>query len=207
MKIFDQTLALSGVYLAASLVERMAHKGEVDKDELTLAINSVLNTHPNSVRDLYQPDHIMRASLDGLTHMFDKGSQVKASQDRLRYVMSLLHLSSQFYKRQDVQSQLGDKLEQTKKQRDYFDDSTHRAVIGSLSQAYQETLSTFKFRIQVTGKPDILRQEVNADTVRAVLLFGIRSAHLWRQMGGHRWHLLLQRKKYLDAARTLINRL
>ncbi|HCA65979.1 MAG TPA: lysogenization regulator HflD, partial [Pseudomonas sp.] len=28
---------------------------------------------------------------------------------------------------------------------------------------------------------------------------GIRSARLWRQLGGHRWQLIFSRRKLLDA--------
>ncbi len=42
-----------------------------------------------------------------------------------------------------------------------------------------------------------------ADIIRALLLAGIRAAFLWRQLGGRRWRLLLQRKKLLQASQNL----
>ncbi|MDX1397057.1 MAG: DUF489 family protein [Oceanospirillum sp.] len=44
-----------------------------------------------------------------------------------------------------------------------------------------------------------MRQNSNAEKVRALLFAGIRSAILWHQLGGRRWKLLLGRKKILRA--------
>ena len=41
------------------------------------------------------------------------------------------------------------------------------------------------------------------DKIRACLLAGIRSAVLWRQVGGSKWQLLFHRKKLVQAARQL----
>ncbi len=42
-----------------------------------------------------------------------------------------------------------------------------------------------------------LQQTDNAAKIRALLLAGIRSARLWRQLGGHRWQLIFSRRKLL----------
>ena len=44
------------------------------------------------------------------------------------------------------------------------------------------------------------RARINGD---ALLLAGIRSAYLWRQLGGRRWKLVLQRKPMLEASQNL----
>ena len=44
-----------------------------------------------------------------------------------------------------------------------------------------------------------LQQTDTAAKIRALLLAGIRSARLWRQLGGHRWQLIFSRRKLLDA--------
>ena len=49
-----------------------------------------------------------------------------------------------------------------------------------------------------------MQQPEVANRVRTLLLAGIRSATLWRQVGGHRWQLLFQRKKLLDATRAVL---
>lgn len=44
------------------------------------------------------------------------------------------------------------------------------------------------------GDYNYLQQARIANQIRALLLAAIRSATLWRQVGGSRWQLLLQRK-------------
>jgi high frequency lysogenization protein len=73
----------------------------------------------------------------------------------------------------------------------------------SISGIYQDTLSTLRYRIKVAGSAQHLQDKQNADIIRALLLAGIRSAFLWRQLGGRRWKLLLQRKQLLGAAQNL----
>jgi high frequency lysogenization protein len=49
-----------------------------------------------------------------------------------------------------------------------------------------------------------LQQSDNAAKIRALLLAGIRSARLWRQLGGHRWQMIFSRRKMLDALYPLL---
>ena len=73
----------------------------------------------------------------------------------------------------------------------------HENVISSCGALYQDTISTFKQRIQVQGDSRFLQQPANASKIRGLLLAGIRSARLWRQLGGHRWQLVFSRRKLL----------
>ena len=73
----------------------------------------------------------------------------------------------------------------------------------SISAIYQDTLSTLRFRIKVNGSEAQLTNSNNADLIRTLLLAGIRSAYLWRQLGGRRWKLLLQRKQLLEVSQNL----
>ena len=42
------------------------------------------------------------------------------------------------------------------------------------------------------------------EQIRALLLAGIRSARLWRQLGGHRWQLVISRRKLLKELYPLM---
>jgi high frequency lysogenization protein len=68
---------------------------------------------------------------------------------------------------------------------------------------YQDTLSTLSFRVQVTGNVQHLKTPANADKIRALLLAGVRSAMLWKQLGGKRWQLILQRRQIVNSCRQL----
>ncbi len=60
-----------------------------------------------------------------------------------------------------------------------------------------------RFRVKVTGSEAHLGNPRNADIIRALLLAGMRSAFLWRQLGGRRWKLLWQRKQLLEISQKL----
>ena len=55
----------------------------------------------------------------------------------------------------------------------------------------------------VSGEPHILTNNHHANKIRALLLALMRSTVLWLQMGGSRWHLILQRNKIIQTARAL----
>ena len=69
---------------------------------------------------------------------------------------------------------------------------------------YQDTLSTLRQRIQVHGDMRNVQQPNNASKIRALLLAGIRSARLWRQLGGHRWQLVFSRRKLLNELQSML---
>lgn len=75
-------------------------------------------------------------------------------------------------------------------------------IAASFAGLYQDTISTFKQRIQVHGDMRFLQQDITAAKVRALLFAGIRSARLWRQLGGRRWHLLTKRGAMLHELKS-----
>lgn len=70
---------------------------------------------------------------------------------------------------------------------------------NALARLYQDTISKLSFRIHVAGNPEYLRDHAVADQIRALLLAGIRSAVLWHQLGGRRWHLFFYKKRYRET--------
>ena len=80
-------------------------------------------------------------------------------------------------------------------------------MISNLASVYLDVISPIGPRIQVTGTPSVLQQTGNQHKVRALLLSGIRSAVLWRQVGGKRRHLIFGRKKMVEQAQILLARM
>lgn len=167
-----------------------------------------------------------------LADLIDKKEQEK---DVTRYALSLLHIEGKLRKHPNMLSQIAGGLDRIKSKAVYFEDSQragidsegaaeetiqaatddrftpgdsrycHTNIIAALAELYQETVSTFSFRIQVTGEPRYLQNQDNANKIRSLLLAGVRSAILWEQVGGKRWHLLLFRKQISKAAKNLLN--
>ncbi len=79
----------------------------------------------------------------------------------------------------------------------------HDNVMANLASTYIDTLSTFTFRIQVTGSQCYLANPNIANKTRALLLAGIRSAVLWKQLGGSRLQLFFKKNTFLHCAEYL----
>ena len=83
-------------------------------------------------------------------------------------------------------------------------DGVHPLLVEKLAELYSRTISTLTPRIMVSGEHGHLANPAIAARVRAALLAGIRSAVLWRQLGGRRWQLLLRRGRIARAAADLL---
>ncbi|KPU83108.1 lysogenization regulator, partial [Psychromonas sp. PRT-SC03] len=70
-------------------------------------------------------------------------------------------------------------------------------ILSSLNLIYKDLISDLGPKIQVNGSPSCLQQERTQHKIRALLLAGVRSAVLWRQIGGKRRQLLSSRKAML----------
>lgn len=194
----DQALALAGCMQAAMLVDQIATGKTIDPSSLRLAVESILNTEPKSVADLYQGSHNLRDGLMALRSLLGKEPQALSHHSR-RYFLSLLHLSAKLNKQKPRLQQLSELIQKSQRQKDYFDDATHSSLVASLAQAYQECISPLGLKIHVIGDPKVLQQSRNAEQIRTLLLFGIRSAFLWRQLGGNQWRLFFQRQAMSKA--------
>ena len=77
--------------------------------------------------------------------------------------------------------------------------SVHPEVLAALGGLYADTISHLRPRIMVQGNPHYLGQAGVVSEIRALLLAAVRSAMLWRQLGGSQWHFLLARRAMVDA--------
>ena len=95
------------------------------------------------------------------------------------------------------------KLQGVERQLLHFD-ICESQIIASLADVYGEVISPLGPKIQVFGKPELLKQTSTQQKIRALLLAGIRSAVLWRQLGGKRRHFFFAKKKIIHAAKSYL---
>lgn len=198
----EQAVALAAVFECSLLVDQLARTGTLNDGPASCMVRSILNRNPETVLDTYGgTTQYIRQGLDGLEAMLARDSAA-LHRNALRYTMNLLVLERQMAKREDMLQVLGQRMEQIDNQVEHFG-ANHDNVWAGLGSLYQDTLSTLRMRIQVQGDMRYLQQADTANRIRGILLAGIRSARLWRQMGGHRWHLLVYRKRLLEAVRSV----
>ena len=201
----DQVLALAGVVQVARLVDQVSRTGSYPDEFLLPVINSLFIFDTESTADVYGGISGVKLGLHNLAAML-ASRESPDGRDMVRYVFGLLHLERRFSANPEMASVVRSRLEHTQFKSEYF--SSHvNEVCHSLAAIYQDTISTFKYRIKVTGSAQQLQDSANADLIRALLLAGIRSAVLWRQLGGRRWRLLARRRKLLTVAQHLSRQL
>jgi high frequency lysogenization protein len=192
----EQLIALGGVFQAAVLVDKIAKTGQASEAALSCMLGSLLVMDPKDTMEVYGGDDLnLREGYRSLISALER-DPAALQREPLRYALSMLGLERKLAKRDDLLEVIGKRLPQIKSQVEHFG-QVHENVIAASGALYQDTLSTLRQRIQVHGDMRNLQQPNNASKIRALLLAGIRSARLWRQLGGHRWQLVVSRRKLL----------
>jgi len=199
----EQLVALGAVFAAASLADRIARTGQVPEAPVACLIGSLLVRNPSNTLEVYGGDTLnLKDGFKALASALER-NPASLQREPLRYALAMLGLERQLNARNDLLEIMGSRLDQIEQQVQHFG-VAHENVIAACGGLYQDTISTFRQRIQVHGDMRFLQQPANAAKIRALLLAGIRSAMLWRQLGGHRWQLLFSRRKLLDQLHPLL---
>ncbi|GAB5449771.1 MAG: high frequency lysogenization protein HflD [Halioglobus sp.] len=197
----QQVIALAGVTQAARLVDQVSKTGSYPLEFLEPSIHSLFEFDPEAVDAIYGGVQGVKLGLHNLSSLL-ANKQSNENQEMVRYVFGLLYLERRFSSNPEMMAVVRSRLEHTSFRAEHF--ASHaQELCHSISGIYQDTLSHLKFRIKVTGSAQHLQNSQNADVIRALLLAGIRAAFLWRQLGGRRWKLLLQRRKLLETSQNL----
>lgn len=192
----EQLVALGAVFEAAVLADKIARTGQVSEASMGCMLGSLLVRDPKSTLDVYGGDDLnLRDGYRALISSLERNPSA-LQREPLRYSLAMIGLERQLDKRSDMLQIMGSRLDQIQQQVEHFG-LVHDNVIAACGGLYQDTISTFRQRIQVHGDMRFLQQPNNAAKIRALLLAGIRSARLWRQLGGHRWQLVFSRSKLL----------
>ena len=115
-----------------------------------------------------------------------------------RLALSVLQLERRFVSESNTVSAVGSGIEEIAPQA-LASGSSHPEVLSALGGLYADTISHLRPRVMVQGNPHYLAQPGVVAEIRAILLSAVRSAVLWRQLGGSYWDFLLARKAMLEA--------
>jgi len=181
--VIDRTLALSGVFQATELVRQAAGHGTWSGYAASSCLHSLFTLESESSQEIYGGRQKLRLGIETLLAVFER----------------------KFRRSNRLQNQLGDRLEKISETGADFDQHDREDLQAhEISLLYTDTISTLSPRIVVNGKPQYLKTERTVDWVRTLLLAGLRSAVLWRQLGGGRFDLMFGRKKIMREAEALL---
>ena len=196
----DRVLALAGVLQAVRLVQQMANNGQAETRPLAACIGSLFRFDADSTEEVYGGVAELGPGLKRVIAQLD-GSDRDTGQTRI--AMNVMHLERKFVASTATVETVRRALEDIDRQREHFD-PTHPTVLSRLGELYAGSISELGPRVLVQGNPVYLSQATVVGEVRATLLAALRSAVLWRQLGGSYWDLLLSRRAMVETARELL---
>lgn len=196
----DRVLALAGLLQALAQVRRIADTGQAHADVLTTALDSVFRIDANDAAEVYGGVASLRS---GLMLLRDYCNGALPDEQLPRLALAVMQLERRFVRDEDMVKRV---LDGIRAQDDAAKrlGSTHPDVLNALGSLYADTLSHLRPRVLVQGNPHYLGQAAVVAEVRAVLLSAVRSAVLWRQMGGSLWDFLLRKRAMGDAVQELL---
>ncbi|WP_018293967.1 high frequency lysogenization protein HflD [Mariprofundus ferrooxydans] len=202
--IRQRAIALAAITQAVYLVDSIARKGLADAEDCRTLMNSLF-------ADTVRAEHDVAQLYDGITNLQTglricssilKGDTLPQHKTIMSYSAGLMALESKLTKENNVRQTLASGMQRIAGQKKYFGDAMHPNIVAAVADLYGETISTMKPRIIVRGKSEHLSQQANTRRVRALLMAGLRAAHLWHRQGGGHMNLLFRRNalaKEMDA--------
>jgi high frequency lysogenization protein len=198
----NRTLALAGVFQATELVRQAACHGTWSGYAASSCLQSLFMLEGEIPVEIYGGREKVRLGIETLLAVLQGENRYTES---LRYAIGLMQIERKFRRSKKFQHQLGVGLEKITGMGEELDQHDRENLQAhEISQLYSDTISMLSPRIVVNGKPQYLKNERTVDWVRTLLLAGLRSAVLWRQLGGGRFELMFGRKKIAREAQSLL---
>ena len=202
--IRNRTLALAALFQALTQVRDLAWTGRCDPEALRTSISSLFRFSAPDIEGVYGGPGGLHSGIEALERQLDRKGDPR-DMEMTRYAIGLLLLERKLSENPDAARQLREGLEGAQRQVEHFGDITHDSVLARIAPLYQDTISPLGPRIMVSGEAIHLGNADTAARIRALLLAAIRAAWLWRQAGGSRWRLILQRGAMLRECRALLH--
>lgn len=190
-----RVLALAGMVQSLKLVRQIAETGHADTGSQRIVLDSVFRIDADSVDTVYGGRGQLR---HGLLTMRDHLVDRSGDEMLPKLGMSILQLERRFIGDDGMTEQVIDGIRaiEAAAQRQ---GSIHPEVIGRLGQLYADTISHLRPKVIVQGNPHYLQQPQVVAEIRALLLAALRSAVLWRQVGGSYWDFVFRRRAMMQV--------
>ena len=197
----QSVMPLAAMCQISKLVQKCARYGTFNEHEVEGLLKSILNTTPERPEDVYPDRSAIQNGCKTLIAQLSAGGEKDV--EMVKYVGAMMHLERVLSSDKRALDLLAQKLQGVERQLLHFD-ICESQIIASLADVYGEVISPLGPKIQVFGKPELLKQTSTQQKIRALLLAGIRSAVLWRQLGGKRRHFFFAKKKIIHAAKSYL---
>lgn len=192
----NRVLALAGLAQALQQVRRIAETGQSETSTVRTAMDSVLRIDAESPAAVYGSSKDVAPGLRLLHNYFrnEGGDEMLP-----RLALAVLQLERRFVRDQASVTAVATGIQHAAQQAQSLGDSAHPDVMSTLGKLYSDTVSNLRPRVMVQGNPHYLGQAGVVAEIRALLMAAVRSAVLWRQMGGNMWDFLLSKRAMIEA--------
>jgi high frequency lysogenization protein len=194
----DRVLALAGLVQALRQVRQIAETGQADAEALGTALDSVFRIDAASPAAVYGDERAVAPGLHLLEDYFDNRGQ---DEQLPRLALAVLQLERRFVREGVTATKVREGILALAPAAERLG-SGHPDVLSALGSLYADTVSHLRPRVMVQGNPHYLGQANVVAEIRAVLMAALRSAVLWRQLGGSLWDFVLRRREISAAVRA-----
>ena len=198
--IEERVFALAGLAQALRQVRQIAETGQADSAVLATAVDSVFRLDADTPVEVYGDERALRPGLQLLLDYFTDTGEAK---DELlpRLALAVIQLERRFVREEATAHKVQEGILALAPNAERLG-SAHPDVLGQLGTLYADTVSHLRPRVMVQGNPHYLGQAAIVSEIRAVLLAALRSAVLWRQLGGSLWDFVLRRRAMVGAVQS-----
>lgn len=197
----DQCWALAGIAQASHSVQNVALGKAVDEGAAIALYKALLEQTPDSIQSLMDSGDFslgLRSS-EAMLHRPNE-EQIQT----LRYTLAILDATSRLRHDEATTNRLAERIAGLDGEvLNLKGFSSYDIPWEDMADIYVDTLGQLNQRIQVRGNSSILQRRDIASKVRGLLLMGVRFAWLWHQLGGRRWHLLINRRRMWQTTQLL----
>jgi len=198
----DRMLALAGLAQALQQVRRIAENGQSETDSARPVLESVFRIDADSVAAVYGGTRRLEPGLRAVAdYLSNRGNDPLLP----RLALSTMQLERRFSGEPNTLAAVGNGIAAIAEQAESLG-STHPDVLEALGTLYADTISHLRPRIMVQGNPHYLGQAGVVSEIRALLLAAVRSAMLWRQLGGSQWQFLFARQPMAQSLQAYLGR-
>lgn len=189
----ERVLALAGLVQGLKQVRRIAETGQADASVLATALDSVFRIDAESPAAVYGTVTDLRPGLLLLRDYFGNQNKDEALP---RLALAVLQIERRFVRDGAMVQQVQDGIAAAAPLAERLG-SSHPDVLAALGKLYADTVSNLRPKVMVQGNPHYLGQADIVSEIRALLLAALRSAVLWRQMGGSLFDFLVARRQMI----------
>jgi len=199
-------LSFSGICQSVALVCQLSETGSCSDSEFKISINSILEINPKTTLSVYgNSEKNLQLGIKTLLSLLNNANSYNTSGKILRYILSITLLEKKLKRNIVYQNMLYTRISELIKNnlKEYY---SYDTLTDKLSQIYLDVISRLGSRIQVFGSQTILKNILVQNKIRCVLFSGIRSAVLWKQVGGNFFQFIFFRNQIYNQANDLFKK-